>query len=268
MTLDDIFGDVRATLSRSPGERTFGTLCRLVERAARRDEDATRAELLPYLQRQLADWPDAARRIPRRGLHALWRDDEPELPVWLELGRRLVLSHDHTSIEQLSRLADIPQLEVLTHLEITHDDLDARHIGCMADTPLLEDLRVLVLGHVEIDALCARTLAGTTQLEALEDLHLWRNPLRDDGVAHIARGNWTQLRRLDLVAVSTGDAGARALATSDQLGSLEQLDLQYNHITDRGAELLADSEHLSNLNALHLEHNAIDQPSSSSPNTT
>jgi hypothetical protein len=79
-----------------------------------------------------------------------------------------------------------------------------------------------------------------------------------DGVAVLARSP-NQLRYLKLSFNPLGAAGAKALATSEELGNLEALDLGYANLGDEGIEQLCASERLTNLRYLSLSGNKVSE---------
>jgi uncharacterized protein (TIGR02996 family) len=101
-------------------------------------------------------------------------------------------------------------------------------------------------------------LAASPNLARVRFLDLSSNPLRDTGVAFLARcPNLSGLSGLNLGSVSMGDAGAKALATSPHLGRLSELYLTNNRISNAGGRALAASPGLKGLTTLHLAFNAI-----------
>jgi uncharacterized protein (TIGR02996 family) len=101
--------------------------------------------------------------------------------------------------------------------------------------PLLTRLREL---HLNVRGLNEYSLMDEPVVLGLHTLRLERARLRNDGARALAGWKWRNLRVLQIWNGWIGNAGAKALATSQRLRGLELLDLSFNHLTRAGIDAL------------------------------
>lgn len=132
-----MFGELRSLSSGAPSAAKWRELCVLIERLWLDEPHHVEAELLPYLTRQLAMWPDSMRVMPSSWLGYIQRGDYPPgtlartlraKPSWRGKLIGLCRSLDSLELECL----DVSAL-ALNRLEVT-----ALRAWCFAHTCTLQ----------------------------------------------------------------------------------------------------------------------------------
>jgi len=166
----------------------------------------------------------------------------------------------------LKALADIPHFSNLRELYLSSNrQLGTPGLRALADSPYFSQLRLLDLGGNNLTETALKVVINGDALKNLDMLVLAGNQIGDSGVESLARSDL--LRRmlarqpvLDLSRNSIGPMGARALADSPEVESLEELRLDINAIGDAGLASLAQSPHLRRLRRLEVCENRIGDP--------
>ncbi|MBY0230206.1 MAG: TIGR02996 domain-containing protein [Gemmataceae bacterium] len=194
--------------------------------------------------------------------------------------RSLDLSRNHLADADLVPLLLTPVLPRLRELALGHNNLGDGAAALLAQSPLLDGLESLDLRANRSMSLAPLAACGrlgrlrrldlsqarcappaleelARSLPALEELHLDRCELRDDGAKALLRGDGLpMLRTLSLGRNLLGDEGAIALG-SGRARPWRAAQLANNFIGPRGAEGLADAEALARLEELGLDNNTI-----------
>jgi uncharacterized protein (TIGR02996 family) len=175
----------------------------------------------------------------------------------------LHLGFNDLTDQGLRSLSEIPHLAQLRELFLD----DNRQIGtpglrALADSPYLGQLRHLDLSGNNLGESALKVLINGESLKRLDALTLIGNQIGDGGVESLARSDLLQrmLCRspvLDLSRNNIGPIGARALAESPLVESLEELDLDINVLGDAGLASLAQSPYLVKLRRLKVQGNRI-----------
>jgi uncharacterized protein (TIGR02996 family) len=151
----------------------------------------------------------------------------------------------------------------LRSLLINHNGrLGVPGLRAVADSPFLTQLTDLDVSGNELSDVSLRTLLDGPPATRLERLALQENRLGDAGTATLVNSPvFARMAKrdgvIDLRRVLMGPVGARALAESPMLASVESLDLEGNVLGDAGLEALAASPHLRQLRVLSLRENRI-----------
>jgi uncharacterized protein (TIGR02996 family) len=127
----------------------------------------------------------------------------------------------------------------------------------MGGATSLTRLRHLDLFGAQVSKEGMRALANSRRLEQLEFLDLSRNFLGENGLAALASGSSPNLRALRLRAVSSTEAGWRALLCERVLAGLVELKIPDNGIGPAAAAALARCAGLATLRRLDLASNAL-----------
>lgn len=175
----------------------------------------------------------------------------------------LDLGFNDLTDQGLKTLADAAHLENLRALSLN----DNRQIGtpgmrALADSPHLANLRSLDLSGNGLTETALKVLINGESLKQLDAIALQGNRIGDGGVEALARSELlrrvlNRSRFLKLSDNNIGLLGARALAESPSLRTVEILDLDNNSIGDAGMASLAHSPHLENLKRLLVRENRI-----------
>jgi uncharacterized protein (TIGR02996 family) len=166
-----------------------------------------------------------------------------------------------------TRLAHRPWLAQLRMLSLDGHAIGEEEGRALFASPHLAGLRALVLGEGDANAGMVEVLGGSA-LTGLRELYLGdfhQGELRDAGLTLLANTPlFTGLTTLDLLHNGIGPVGARALAESPYLRSLERLSLgqmvcgySNNRIGPEGARALAGSANLAGLVDLSLALNRL-----------
>jgi Ran GTPase-activating protein (RanGAP) involved in mRNA processing and transport len=160
-----------------------------------------------------------------------------------------------TLVNELTRLADPPQLKVL---DLSGNRLDPERMARLVAAPALAAVEELDLSDNNLRAESLQALAAA-RLPHLKSLHLLRTHPEGQGVAAVARAGFLpQLRSLSLGGCYLNPPSAVALVRTAAVANLRVLDLRENALGDRGATTLANSPHLKNLVHLDLASNLIE----------
>ena len=137
----------------------------------------------------------------------------------------------------------------LRRLNLAHNRMGDRGARACLEFQRLSGLMHLDLGYNDIPS--SGFEGGFEALSSLRSLGLAGNPMGDDGLYYLTRGEGFEgLERVDLSTTRCGVRGARALATSLH-PRLTSLDLSSNGIGDDGAKALAHAP-LTSLERLDL----------------
>ena len=286
------FGDIRSTLHRRPGPRTWNQLCEALDLYA--DAEPLEEVVLPYCQELLERWPPRhPRTVPWPWKRALQLGHPlPHLRLCTQLARcRHRLLHDPHLDD-----ADDPDPRALApHLKVSEG---TRQIGdfeylrghlCPGSSGnehawkhlcwVIEEYDDRAPLH-EVISWCSRALQrwpsqvpheaperwkerlGPRHIPPLlalcDHLSLWKHHLGPHTIAALAASPHVEgLAHLDLGLNDLGDRGARALANSPHLARLESLELWDNGIGDDGARALAQTQTIDWLAVLNLGGNHI-----------
>lgn len=175
-------------------------------------------------------------------------------------------------VQQLTVQLDVPgdvddlfsRPEVLRRLRTLRvrgrqgDELCAR----LAETQDLGAVRKLGLSACKVSAAGVEALARAEGLSALSVLNLTANAFSDAGVVALADAPLLgRVEVLFLASCEVSDEGARALASSTQVTGLRSLGLRANEdLGNAGAKALAESSTLCSLEVLELEGCGVGNP--------
>lgn len=222
----DAFGELRQLVHR-PRLEAFVHLCDRVD--AYPDAVDLEGQVLPYLERHLASWPDAMRR-PRDNAW-LTTADEPAPAHWplvrhLHLERRYVFDHPGLCARLRTQLAQATLPWVTLH----HCDLHERNFGAALSTLKLEETVGLDLGKNALGPPGA-TMLAEAPFRALDELYLDAAALEPEGFKALIGAPWMRalgelVIERDRISDERGSAG-RLLARAP----LEAL----RHLTLNGA---------------------------------
>jgi uncharacterized protein (TIGR02996 family) len=189
------------------------------------------------------------RSAPLRGLYLTSSFGEGELAA---------------AIHRLGRYTFLSRVEVLS---LYDSPIGEEAAAILFGSGLLSRLRRLYLGEDDATPAMVDVLA-TAALPALEELYLWdfhQGELGDEGLARLAAAEaFARLTTLDLLHTGAGPAGAEAIATSGHLRRLRNLSFgqmacgySNNRIGAAGARALASSANLATVESLGLALNRI-----------
>jgi uncharacterized protein (TIGR02996 family) len=162
----------------------------------------------------------------------------------------------------VARLAASPYLRGLTGLILRFARLENAGARAIAAATGWTRLRLLDLYDCGIDRVGIRALAEAPHLAGLTDLvlsgnaiHVLSMSLLDDRDSYLIN-----LRRLHLARSDFHDPDAQALAKLANVTGLRYLDLSDNALGTLGARALAASPHLQSLECLRLHRTSIGKP--------
>lgn len=163
--------------------------------------------------------------------------------------------------DKLGALLAIPAMPRISYVSLyapAHSgSLSKADLKALTTCPNLTGMRTLLISSAVGDAL-ATALAKCPSLRGLTRLSINDEDLSDQGVATlVASENVRNLKDLRLISKRIGPAGARAIAQSPLLASLEELTFGEpgsSQIGDEGAAALAGSPHMANMRVLRLRH--------------
>lgn len=240
------FGELRSIVQQRPSAQAWEALCEHLERWPSPEQELL---AIPYAEQRLARWPSAILSAPMRWLTRLL----PYAP--LRLARTMSILDAPISLELASSLASNPHLRHIERVSLRANQLGDQGLAALLGGENFSGLTSLSVHLNGLRAASARVITECAYVGQLQELALYGNRLRDQGVRQLAHGPLHSLKHLDLSANEVKDEGARALAQHTTLHALNSLDLRRNQISDVGVEVLAGSARMSALRALYMEDN-------------
>lgn len=140
---------------------------------------------------------------------------------------------------QITRLIKSGALSSVISLNLRETHIDDFSMSNLLGSKDIINLTSLDMSETSFGDKDAYTIANTPNLASLKTLFLDANYISDEGCIALAESTYLRLTELDLYDCSIHTEGAKALAESGMMRTLEILDLSYNHITDEGAMALA-----------------------------
>lgn len=211
--------------------------------------------------RDLAAWPDEARRVPEKVKPFAAQDD---VILW-RLARHLEVRFVDVDEAWLKGLEQ-PHFKDITSLAISFNTYPDERSGdrgaqAIASARALAGLRALRISSSKLSERGVLAIAESKTLTSLTKLALTENDVGDKGAQAIsASGALAGLTSLDLRSSMVGEDGARAIAESTSLTRLTSLLLERNFIGEGGAQAIAKGPLLGRLTKLDLNFNLIGEP--------
>ena len=220
------FGDLRSLLNTSPTPQAWEQLCSWLEEWT---SEAQRQRIDAYIASYLKQWPDEARRIPKRWLKHLASGDA-ELP-WLSVCRTVYLrGFRGREMRQYNKNLSDTWLRILRH-------------------PGMRNIRVVDLGSNGLGVEDVHALVHSSGIEGLEVLELQRNPLGDDLALKLQPPHPFEptLHTLGLRHTELSEETLRKLPLH-RWTALKHLDLYGNDLTDPSLRHVQEYVALESLN--------------------
>jgi hypothetical protein len=220
-----------------------------------------RERAIAKAERDLAAWPDEARRIPEKVKPFAAQDDA----VLWRLARHLEVRFADVDEAWIKGLEQ-PHFASITSLDISFNTYPDERSGdrgaqAIANSRALAGLRALRISSSKLSERGALSIAESKTLTSLTKLTLSESDIGDKGAQAIsASGALANLTTLDLRYGVIGEDGARAIAESTSLTRLTSLLLGRNFIGEGGAKAIASSALLGRLTQLDLDFNLIGEP--------
>jgi hypothetical protein len=240
------FGELRSIVQQRPSAQAWEALCEHLEGWPSPEQELL---AIPYAEQHVARWPSSILIAPLRWLKRL----TPYEP--LRLARTMSILDTPITLELASSLANNPHLRHIERIYLRSNQLGDQGLATLLGGSHFLGLTSLSVHLNSLRAFGAQVLAERAYAGQLQELSLYGNRLRDQGVRQLAQGPLHRLKRLDLCANEVKDEGAKALAQHTTLHALNSLDLRRNQISDVGVEVLAGSARMSALRALYMEDN-------------
>jgi Ran GTPase-activating protein (RanGAP) involved in mRNA processing and transport len=220
--------------------------------------DGSRPSAIAQADRDLATWPDEARRVSVSSEPATAKED---IVVW-RLARHIEAEFTSLDDDCISRL-QWPHFARLTSLDVSFDASGGQCSGdrgaaIIASSAALSGLHALRIGNSGLTDKGAIAIAASRTLKSLTKLSLDENSIGDRGARAIGQSRaLTHLTALDLRHNEIGEAGARAIAESASLTCLTALLLGRNFLGPEGARAIAASRSFGGLKVLDLSFNLV-----------
>lgn len=155
----------------------------------------------------------------------------------------------------ITAVAAAPWFQNLRVLRIG-EHLGVPHLEALAAVPPMPDLHTLHLGDNRFEWVALRALARSESFPHLAALALGRNPLGDEGVAYLAKAEWS-VRSLNLRGCGLSNADVRTLLGGKLLDGVRVLELGGNTLTTPAVKALAASPKLAEVRHLTLAFSKI-----------
>lgn len=277
-----LFGEIRSLLQTPYQPRHWSDLLALLYRW--KDQDALRAQVIPYAQAHLSRWPQGEG-------HQRWAPND-----WYHItpDGELVVSHEGLALANAikfkpstlthprhARWLSDPQRHHLCALTLHHQNISPELILALFQNPSLRELDLgwnllgrlslatlmthllqtkierLRLGYAGLDDAALMSLAQAPQLSQLKQLGLRNNEIGLIGIIALTQSpHLGQLTALDLTQLRLKDA-IGALFDHDAWPSLKSISLAGNGVELYGAEAIARSALLPKLESLDLSYNQL-----------